>query len=643
MSETDGRLPKDAEPIVRSANADVLNRLPFADRQDFEDAARGFIATRPDALVSRPDGHVVWNLKPYDFLQGDVPAPPTVNPSLWRQARLNLHHGLFEVVGGIYQVRGFDISNMTLVEGSTGVIVIDTLTAAEGARAALDLYFEHRGRRPVVAVIYTHTHMDHWGGVNGVLNEDDVRSGKIPVIAPDRFMEYAVTENVIAGNAMLRRAQYQFGHFLPKGERGHVDCGLGKDMPAGSIGLIAPTDLVKATGESRVIDGVRIEFQMAPDSEAPAEFHMIFPDFNTVNLAENATHCFHNLLPFRGAVVRDPLAWSKYLNEALELWGERSKVLIGQHHWPVWGSGRVKSYLETQRDLYKYVHDQTVHLMNQGLTAAEIAEQLELPETIARQWHARGYYGDIRHNAKAIYQRYLGWYDANPANLDPLPPVAAGKKYLEYMGGAAAALSRAHDDFRHGEYRWVAQVMSHVVFADPQNAEARNLLADAFEQLGYLAEAATWRNAYLFGAYELRHGVRQLPRRTALSGGTLKALGIEEYFDYLAVRLNGAQAAGKKIVVNWGFTDTGQNYALRLENCVLSYVTDKEATDADAAVSLGRPALDAIITGRTSFPAAIEAGQVSVAGNAGKLLELFTLFDDRNPMFEIVEPKKGDA
>src|SRR5208282_1072068 len=402
-----------------------------ADRLDFDDASRGFIATRPDALVSRPDGRVVWSLKPYDFLRGDAPAPATVNPSLWRQARLNLHHGLFEVVGGIYQVRGFDIANMT-----------------------------------IVAVIYTHTHMDHWGGVNGVVGEDDVRSGKIPVIAPDRFMEYAVAENVTAGNAMLRRAQYQFGHFLPKGERGHIDCGLGKAMPTGSVGLIPPTDLIKATGESRVIDGVRIEFQMAPESEAPAEFHMILPEFNTVNMAENATHCFHNLLPFRGAVVRDAHAWSKYLNEALELCGERAKVLIGQHHWPVWGNGRVKSYLETQRDLYNYVHDQTVRLMNQGLTAAQIAEQLELPETIACQWHARGYYGDIRHNAKAIYQRYLSWYDANPANLDPLPPVAAGRKYVEYIGGAAAALSRAREDFRRGEYRWVAQVMSHAVFAD---------------------------------------------------------------------------------------------------------------------------------------------------------------------------------
>jgi len=643
MSEADARLPKDAEPIVKSANVHVLKRLPFADRQDFEDAARGFIASRPDALVTRPDGRVVWNLKPYDFLQGDAPAPPTVNPSLWRQARLNLHHGLFEVVGGIYQVRGFDIANMTLVEGSTGVIVIDTLTSAEGARAALELYFEHRGRRPVVAVIYTHTHMDHWGGVNGVVGEDDVRSGKIPVIAPDRFMEYAVAENVTAGNAMLRRAQYQFGHFLPKGERGHVDCGLGKTMAAGSVGLIPPTDLVRATGESRVIDGVRIEFQMAPESEAPAEFHMIFPEFNTVNMAENATHCFHNLLPFRGALVRDPLAWSKYVNEALELWGERAQVLIGQHHWPVWGSGRVARYLATQRDLYKYVHDQTVRLMNQGLTAAEIAGQLELPETIASQWHTRGYYGDIRHNVKAIYQRYFGWYDANPANLDALPPVDAGRKYVEYMGGVAAALSRAREDFRRGEYRWVAQLMSHVVFADPQNPEARDLLANAFEQLGYLAEAATWRNAYLFGAYELRHGVPQLPGRAPLSPDIVRALTVEQIFDYLAVHLNGAKAAEKKIVANWYFTDARQNYVLNLENSVLHYVANKETKDADAAVSLSRPVLDAIITGRTSFPAAIAAGQVSIAGNAGKFLELFTLFDDRHPMFEIVEPKKGDA
>ena len=632
---------KDAEPTVREAHARVLQALPFADRRDFEDAARGFIATLPDATILGEAGRTVWSVSPYAFLR-DEAAPATVNPSLWRQARLNMNHGLFRVVDGIYQVRGFDIANMTLVEGDTGVIVIDTLTSAEGARAALELYFQHRGRRPVACVIYTHTHADHWGGVKGVVDESDVKSGKIPIIAPDLFMEHAVSENVIAGNAMLRRAQYQFGRLLPKHERGHVDCGLGKDMAVGSVTLIAPTDLVKSTGESRVVDGVEIVFQMAPESEAPAEFHMFFPRFSALNMAENATHNFHNLLPFRGALVRDPLNWSKYINEALELWGERAEVLIGQHHWPVWGKERVRNHLEKQRDLYKYAHDQTLRLMNQGLTAAEIAEEIELPESIAREWHTRGYYGDIRHNVKAIYQRYLGWYDANPANLDPLPPVEAGKKYVEYMGGAAAALARARQDFARGEYRWVAQVVSHLVFADPGNREARELLADAFEQLGYLAESATWRNAYLFGAHELRHGMPNIPGRTPVSTDTVRALTTEQFFDYLAVRLNGRKAAGKKIVLNWRFTDIGQEFLLNLDNVALCCVANRQAPDADATLTLARVTLDSIVAGKTSVPEALGSGKIAIAGNPAKVAELFAMLDEPGRMFEIVEPKRRE-
>ncbi len=630
---------KDAEPPVRLAHRRVLETLAFDDRRDFEDAARGFIATRHEAAIVHETGRTIWNLGPYAFLENET-APATVNPSLWRQARLNMNHGLYRVVDGVYQVRGFDIANMTLVEGDSGVIVIDTLTSAEGSRAALELYFEHRGRRPVAAVIYTHTHADHWGGVKGVVDESDVNSGKIPIVAPDLFMEHAVSENVIAGNAMLRRAQYQFGLLLPKHARGHVDCGLGKDMAAGSVTLITPTDLVKSTGETRTIDGVEIVFQMAPESEAPAEFHMYLPGFSVLNLAENATHNFHNLLPFRGALVRDPLRWSKYIDEALEMWGNRVEVLVGQHHWPVWGNARVRDHLEKQRDLYKYVHDQTVRLMNHGLTATEIAEELQLPRSIAREWHTRGYYGDLRHNVKAIYQRYLGWYDANPANLDPLPPVEAGKKYIEYMGGPAPALARARSDFARGEYRWVAQVASHLVFADPRNSDARNLLADAFEQLGYLAESATWRNAYLFGAHELRHGMPQLPGRTPVSADTVQALSIGQFFDYLGVRLNGPKAEGKKLVLNWRFTDVGEDYVLRLENSALSYAAGRQLETADATLTIARATLDNIIAGKLTVPEAVGSGAVAIAGNAAKVVELFSLLDDLHRMFEIVEPKQ---
>ncbi|GGC59847.1 alkyl/aryl-sulfatase [Chelatococcus reniformis] len=626
---------KGAEPPVVAAHRAALAELPFGDRQDFEDAARGFVGTIPDAAVTAADGRVIWSLAPYRFLEADE-APDTVHPSLWRLAQLNCRHGLFEVAPRIYQVRGFDIANMTIVEGDTGLIVIDTLTTAETARAALELYRAHRGPRPVKAVIYTHTHSDHWGGVKGVVDEAAVASGAVAVIAPDGFMEHAVSENVIAGNAMLRRAHYQFGMFLDVGVEGQVDAALGKSISRGTVTLIAPTDLVRETGETRTVDGVEMVFQMAPNSEAPAEFHIYFPAFRALNLAENATHLFHNLLPFRGAEVRDPLAWSKYINEAIELFASRSDVLMGQHHWPVWGQARLQTFLRQARDLYKYVHDQTLRLMNHGLTAAEIAETLTLPDTLARPWHNRGYYGTVRHNAKAIYQKYLGWFDGNPANLDPLPPVETARSTIDYMGGADAVLRRAREDFAAGRYRWVAQVTNQVVFAEPGNQEARALNADAFEQLGYLAEAATWRNAYLFAAQELRRGPTAAKR--AVGGDPLKALTIDMVFDFLGVRLNGQKAQGKAFTINWVFTDPAAAYTLTLENSALSYLSGRTRPDADATLSLTRATLDAVISRRTTFLAEAQAGRLKADGNLAKLAELASLFDDFTPDFAIVEP-----
>jgi alkyl sulfatase BDS1-like metallo-beta-lactamase superfamily hydrolase len=616
--------PKDATASVIAQHAAMLNALPFDDTTDFDDAARGFLGTIPDARITSPQGRVVWSLEPYGFLSSDT-APPTVNPSLWRQSRLNMQHGLFEVVPGVYQVRGLDIANMTLIEGENGVIVVDTLTSIEGARAAIELYFKHRGQKPVSAVIFTHTHTDHWGGVRGVLDDETLASGKVPIIAPNQFMEHAVSENIIAGPAMLRRAQYQFGPLLAKGERGQVDCGLGKTMAAGSVALLRPTDLIMATGDQRSIDGVVFEFQMAPNSEAPAEMHFYIPRYRLLNLAENCTHNFHNLLPFRGADVRDALAWSKYLGEALKMWGGKADAMCGQHHWPVWGQVRIDTMIRQQRDLYKFAHDQTIRLMNHGLTAAEIAETIKLPQSLEAAWHTRGYYGHIRHNVKAIYQKYLGWYDANPVNLDPLPPVEAGRKYVEYMGGAEAILARARADFARGEFRFVAQALSHLVFADPDNAAARALLADTFEQLGYAAESSTWRNAYLFGAQELRQGMAKMPSRPAMPRETLAALRTEQLWDVLGVRLNGPKAEGKHIVLNWSFTDTGESFVLTLENCALTYTEGAQAANADAGFTLARGTLDEVIAKQTGFPEAVAVGRIKVTGDPMRLAELMSL------------------
>ena len=441
--------------------------------------------------------------------------PATVNPSLWRLARLNLNHGLFQVTDRIYQIRGFDVSNMTLIEGDRGLIVVDPLMSTEVARAGLALYRQHRGQRPVVAVIYSHSHVDHYGGVRGVVDEQDVSAGRVEVWAPDRFMQEVVAENVLAGTAMVRRAQFQFGPTLPRGPRGQVDTGLGKATSRGTVTLIPPTRIVKEPFETHRIDGIEVVFQLTPETEAPAEMHMFHPELRALNLAENATHNLHNVYPLRGAQARDANAWAKYLNEARDRFAGDADVAFAQHHWPVWGNERVQDFLGKQRDLYKYLHDQTVRLMNHGYKAVEIAERLALPKSLASTWHVRGYYGTVSHNAKSVYQRYIGWYDANPANLNPLPPVERGRKYVEYMGGADAVVRRGREDFARGEYRFVAEAMSHIVFADPDNLEARQLGADALEQLGYAAESATWRNAYLLGALELRQGVARDRRARA--------------------------------------------------------------------------------------------------------------------------------
>jgi alkyl sulfatase BDS1-like metallo-beta-lactamase superfamily hydrolase len=631
--------PQDATPVTRARQRAALETLPFDDTRDFEDAARGFVATLPEVEIKNAQGRVVWSLRDYAFL-ASAEAPPTVNPSLWRQARLNLHHGLFQVTERVYQVRGFDLSNMTLIEGERGVIVVDPLISTEVARAGLDLYRAHRGDRPVTAVIYSHSHTDHYGGVRGVLDEAEVAAGLVPVVAPARFMEEVVSEAVLAGTAMIRRGQFQFGATLPKGPRGQVDAGLGKGTSRGTVTLIPPTVTIAEPIETHRLDGVEIVFQLTPETEAPAEMHMFYPALRALNLAENATHNLHNLYPIRGAQVRDANAWAKYIDEARDRFGRGADVAFAQHHWPVWGTERVQEFLAAQRDLYKFLHDQTVRLMNHGFKAAEIAERLALPRGLAATWHVRGYYGTLSHNSKSVYQRYLGWYDANPASLDPLPPVERGGKYVEYMGGVAAALARAREDYARGEYRFVAEVMSHLVFADPANREARRLGADALEQMGYAAEAATWRNAYLLGALELRQGRPDTTARAPVSPDLVRGMTLDLFFDYLAVRLNGERAEGERSVLNWVFPDLDRRYVLTLQNCALTYLAERQAERPDATITLARPVLDRLVLRELTIDAALAQGLATIAGDPKPVVRLFGLLDDFALMFDVIEPRR---
>lgn len=629
---------KPATPATSAANAAVAERLPLDDPQDFEFADRGYLATRADPCIHGADGEVLWDLDRFKFIEG--PAPDTVNPSLWRQAKLNARHGLFEVTDGIYQVRGFDLANVTFIRGKTGWIVIDPLTCAETARAALELVNEKLGPRPIHTVIYTHSHVDHFGGVRGVVDAEDVAAGRTAIVAPEGFLEAAVSENVIAGVAMGRRATYMYGSLLPAQPDGYVDSGLGKGPVLGSVGLIAPSDYITETGQERVFDGVEVVFQMTPNTEAPAEMNFYFPQHRSLCMAENCTATLHNLYTPRGAQVRDSLSWSKYIGESIELFADRSDSVFASHHWPRWDAGVVRDFLAKQRDAYKYIHDQTMRLANSGETMTEIAEQLELPEPLRTQMHVRDYYGTINHNAKAVYQRYLGWFDANPAHLHELPPVESAKKYVEFMGGAAATLEKARAAFDKGEYRWVAQVVNHVVFADPENDAAKALQADALEQMGYQAESGPWRSFYLTAALELRQGVDRstAPEITKSAVDILPSMTVEMIFDSMAVRLNGPKAVDQDLLVNFDFTDTGEQYALRIANGVLTYTSGNPAPDATATMRIKRTALDALILGQRPLDEIMAAGDLTIDGDGNALLGLFGLLEQADSAFAIVTP-----
>jgi alkyl sulfatase BDS1-like metallo-beta-lactamase superfamily hydrolase len=631
--------PNDATDATKAANAKLLEKLPFSDMASFEAAKKGFIAPLPNnGIIKNDQGEPIWDLSKFAFIKEGETAPDTVNPSLWRQSQLVVQGGLFEVIPGIYQVRAADLSNITFIEGKDGIIVVDPLISAETAKAALDLYYQHRPKKPVVAVIYSHSHVDHYGGVRGVVSEADVKSGKVKIYAPQGFLDHAVAENVMAGNAMSRRASYMYGNLLPQDPKGQVGAGLGVTTSFGTVTLIPPTDIVKNNGEKHKIAGLDVEFWMAPNSEAPSEMFFYLPEMKALCTAEDATHTLHNTYSLRGAKIRDPLAWSKYLNDAIDNWGGEVEVLYAPHHWPVWGNAEIVEHLKKQRDLYRYINDQPLRLANHGYTMVEIAEMIELPDSLSKVWSDRGYYGSVNHDVKSTYVNYLGWFDGNPATLHTLPPVEASKRYVEFMGGEDEVLKKAKKYYDKGEYRWVAEVVNHVVFANPENQAARNLQADALEQLGYQAESGPWRNFYLSGAKELREGVKRLGTPNTASPDTIRAMNLDLLFDWVGMRLNGPKADGKTITLNFNFTDTGEKYVVGLENSAIHYSKGKQADTADATITLKRETLNDVLLGQGTLDEKIDAGEIKVEGNKAKLDELVSTLDNFDFWFNIVTP-----
>lgn len=630
--------PKDATKATIDMNNQVKKDLPFSDKKDFENAQKGFIAKQDVVTIKNETGDVVWDLEAYKKYIGlDKPSPDTVNPSLWRNAQLNMINGLFEVTDGIYQVRGYDLSNITFIKGDTGWIVFDPLISKETAKAALDFINKELGERPVTGVFYSHSHIDHFGGVRGIVDEKDVTSGKVPIVASLGFTEHAVSENVIAGNAMGRRALYMYGALLPRNEKGGVNGGLGQTTSTGVATMIKPTDIIKETGEERTIDGVKMVFQYTPGTEAPTEMNIWFPDKKALWMAENTTNTMHNILTLRGAQVRDALKWSSYLQETIDMWGDDVEVKFQSHHWPMWGQKDIVQYFKKQRDMYKYTHDQTVRLMNQGYIGSEISEMIEFPDEIGKSWSSRGYYGTLRHNSRAVYQRYMGWYNGNPSDLNNLPPADAAVKYVEYMGGEQEAIMKAQADFDKGNYRWVAEVLKHVVFANPESESGKAMLADAYEQMGYQAESGPWRSVYLQGAYELRNGTPTAGGTTPASPDIIRNMPPEMLFDYLAVRILPEKAAGKTFAMNLNFTDLDEKYTLYVENSVLNH-TKKLAEKPDVSLELTKAVLDDVQLGNITLEKAIADGTIKLDGDPKVLKDFVAMLDNFNFWFNIVTP-----
>ena len=631
---------KEASSFTKESNDKLLDYLPFSDQTDFENATKGFIATLESGEIKDDEGNVVYSMKQYDFIEGD--APSTTNPSLWRQSTLNRLNGLFEVTEGIYQIRGFDLANMTLIAGKTGWIIIDPLLSPPTAKAGLELANQQLGERPVSAVIITHSHIDHFGGIRGVVDEEDVVSGKIPIYAPKHYFESSIGENVLGGNTMGRRASYMYGNLLRKDEKGSLGSGLGQTTSTGLAGILDGTDIIEELdGESRIVDGLKVEFIYTPEAEAPAEMMFYFPELKAFCQAEEISHTFHNLYTLRGAQVRNGQKWSQYIDHVIEKWGDDVEYSFGSHHWPTWGNANIKPYWEAQRDLYRFTHDQTLRLANNGYTPREIAEMLELPENLDKRFANRGYYGSVSHNVRAQYELYFGWFDGNPANLHKLTPEDGGKKYVEFMGGANNLLAQAKKSYDNGEYRWVAEVVNHLVFADPDNTDARNLLADAYEQLGYVAESGPWRNFYLSGAKELREGVKVLPSPNTAGPDMVRGMSTELFFNFMAMRFIGTDPDAAQMNYNFNviLPDVNDRALLIVTNGVVTpRIGSSAKNNVTATITINRKDLDRISLGEATYDDLAGSGEIKIEGDKEAWNKFLGKLDSFEFWFNIIEP-----
>jgi alkyl sulfatase BDS1-like metallo-beta-lactamase superfamily hydrolase len=640
--------PKGKPPSASTSELqrDVRATLPFADQREFEEAARGFIAAPSYRRIMADAGNVAWDMASYDFLLHDKDYP-SIHPSLQRQAVLNMAYGLYEVVPGrIYQVRGFDLANISFIKGDTGWIVFDTLTAKETARAALEFINEKLGKRPVVAVVYSHSHGDHFGGVRGVVDEADVASGRVPVIAPAGFMDHAIAENVLAGNAMTRRLYYQYGVLLPRSPFGHVDQAIGKNVAAGATGLIAPTRVIVKDIEEVTIDGVKMVFQNTPGTEAPAEMNTYFPQFKAFWAAENVTGTIHNIYTLRGALIRDALEWSRQINRALHLFGHEAEVMFASHSWPRWGNARIQEVMRTQRDAYAHLNNEVLHLANQGVTINEVHNVYRLPKSLQQNWAARSYHGSEEHNSRGVINRYLGYWDANPATLIPLSPKDSAPLYVEMMGGSAKILAKGRELYKQGKYRHAQEILNKLVYAEPGNQAAKELLADVFEQIGYQKESTSLRNSFLAGAYELRSGIPAGASPKTGGPDMVRGMTTGLLLDYLAVRLDSKQAEGVSYKVNLLTPDNGEKYAIELNNSALTSVRDFQIPTPDLTVTVNRSDIEKMLLGAASLEQLVSAGKVRLEGDARLLEQIKGMFVQFDSGFEILPgtlPEKAAA